>query len=300
MDIKKFTQYLDSINTDHVQGRRASEFTTFRVGGVCDVTVSPDSGKKLCRTVEYCKENGIPYVIIGLGSNVVFADEGFRGAVILTSGISGLECEGSVITAEAGVHLSKVCNLALSRSLTGMEFAYGIPGSLGGAVFMNGGAYGGEMKDVIKCVNCYNTETGEFLTLNGDECEFGHRVSVFQKRPYIVLSAKIGLERGCDADIKAKMTELLQRRKDKQPLEYPSAGSAFKRYPGRYTGQMIEQAGLKGYTIGGAQVSEKHAGFIVNVGGATAADIKALTEHIKAVIKEREGVDIECEIRFIG
>lgn len=300
MKYRSIEDIFDGIGIEYVRQKPMSQLTTFRIGGPAELAVYPANEDQLIFTVKALKEHGVRYLPLGMGSNAVFGDGVFDGAVILTSRISDIACDGETVTASAGAHLSKVCNAALSEGLTGLEFAYGIPGSLGGAVFMNAGAYGGEMKDVIVSVRYYDTETDKIESLPSSECAFGHRTSIFQSGRYIILSAEMKLAKGDKESIRAKMDELMARRKDKQPLEYPSAGSAFKRYPGRYTGQMIEAAGLKGFSVGGAEVSQKHAGFIINKGNATAEDVRLLTEHIKRVIYEREGVMIECEIRFIN
>ena len=294
-DLKK---YLAENDIKFTENKKASEFTTFRIGGEC-FAVYPKNVKELTDATRFCDTNGIKCVIIGCGSNVLFADKGYDGAVIMTQGINAVETDDDFITAGCGATLISVCKAALDRCLSGVEFAYGIPGSVGGAVFMNAGAYGGEMKDVVEYVKAYSRKDGKIIKLNNVECEFDYRKSVFSDGEYVILSTKLKLKPGDKKEIKAVMDDLLGRRKDKQPLNYPSAGSAFKRYPGRYTGQMIEAAGLKGYTVGGAQVSEKHAGFIINKGGASADDVLTLIDHIKTVIKEREGVIIEPEIRVI-
>ena len=294
----KLKDYLTDNNIAFRTDKNASEFTSFRIGGRY-FTVYPANESELINTVGFCKENGIRFIIIGCGSNVLFSDEGYNGAVIMTQALNKVEVNGDTVTAGCGAPLISVCKAALKNSLSGVEFAYGIPGSVGGAVFMNAGAYGGEMKDVVKSVRAYKVEDGRIIEFKTEECDFGYRCSAFSNGGYIILSAEMKLNKAEKEEIKSVMDDLLGRRKSKQPLNYPSAGSVFKRYPGRYTGQMIEAAGLKGYSIGGAQVSEKHAGFIINKGGATAEDVVKLIEHIKQVIKEREGVDIETEIRVI-
>lgn len=294
----RLEDFLIDHNIPFTGDKNASEFTTFRIGGPC-FAVYPKTETAMTGTVDFCVDNGIKYCVLGCGSNVLIPDAGFDGAVILTQFLKGVSVKDGVITAGCGATLVSVCRAALKHGLTGMEFAYGIPGSVGGAVFMNAGAYGGEMKDAVSSVRAYSVKERKTVTLRGDECDFGYRTSVFENGDMIILSAELKLGSGEKDEIKAKMDDLLGRRKAKQPLNYPSAGSAFKRYPGRYTGQMIEEAGLKGFSIGGAQVSEKHAGFIINKGGATAQDVIDLTEYIKKVIREREGVDIETEIRII-
>ena len=294
----KLKNYLIDKNITFTADKNASEFTSFRIGGSC-FAVYPANESELISTAGFCKDNGIRFIVIGCGSNVLFSDKGYEGAVIMTQSINSVTVKDETVTAGCGAPLISVCKAALKNSLSGVEFAYGIPGSVGGAVFMNAGAYGGEMKDVVKSVRAYSVSDGNIIELSTEECDFGYRSSVFSCGGYIILSAEMKLKKADKYEIKAVMDDLLGRRKSKQPLNYPSAGSAFKRYPGRYTGQMIEAAGLKGYTVGGAQVSEKHAGFIINKGGATAADVIKLIDYIKQIIKEREGVEIETEIRVI-
>ena len=291
-------EYLNNNKISYTDKKRASEFTSFKIGGECFV-IYPQSENELINTVGYCRGNGIKYIVLGCASNVLISDKGYDGAVILTQKLNEISCKDNVITAGCGAQLSAVCKTAYKNGLAGLEFAYGIPGSVGGAVFMNAGAYGGETKDVVTKVRAYSTSNDKIIELNNSECDFGYRHSVFENSDHIILSAEYALDPAEKSEIKAKMDDYIGRRKSKQPLNYPSAGSVFKRYPGRYTGQMIEEAGLKGCTVGGAQVSEKHAGFIINKGGATADDVLKLIEHIKSVIKEREGIDIETEIRVI-
>ena len=285
-------------NISFTENKKASEFTSFRIGGECFV-VYPKSEDELITAVMLCIESGVRYTVLGCCSNVLISDNGYNGVLILTQFINSVTVENETVKAQCGATLISVCKAALNNSLSGVEFAYGIPGSVGGAVFMNAGAYNGEIKDVVTAVRAYSVNDKVIIELNNEECAFGYRKSVFVDENYIILSAELKLKKADKSEIKAKMDDLLGRRKAKQPLNYPSAGSAFKRYPGRYTGQMIEEAGLKGYSIGGAQVSEKHAGFIINKGGATAKDVVSLIGYIQKVIEEREGVLIEPEIRVI-
>ena len=295
-----FIEFLNENGIKYIENKSASEFTTFKIGGGCFAVYTEDCDQ-LVKTVDSARKYGVRYVVIGAGSNVLFSDEGFAGAVILTKYIDKApEVNGNIIKAYCGTPLFTLCKTALEKSLTGAEFAYGIPGSVGGAVFMNAGAYDGEIKDICISVTAYSPSDNAVKVYNNEQCDFGYRQSRFSEdNDEIILSAEFEFKKGVKKEIKAQMTEILQKRKDKQPLNYPSAGSVFKRYPGRYTGQMIEAAGLKGYTVGGAQVSEKHAGFIINKGGATADDVMRLIRYIKSVIKEKEHVDLECEARFI-
>ena len=295
--------YIEFLIQNHISyedGKPASDFTSFKIGGPC-LAVYPDGYGKFISAVNGACERGVKYVVIGAGSNVIFPDEGYDGAVILTKYVNDEPAVyGEKIVASCGTPLFTLCKAALENSLTGLEFAYGIPGTVGGAVFMNAGAYGGEIKDLCTYVKAFSPSTGKIVEYGNEQCRFGYRESRFSNgSDEIILSAEFELSKGDKEVIKEEMARILQKRKDKQPLNYPSAGSVFKRYPGRYTGQMIEAAGLKGYSVGGAQVSEKHAGFIVNIGGATAEDVKRLIRYIKDVIMEKEQAELECEVRFI-
>lgn len=277
-----------------------SSHTTFRVGGCCDIMIFPNSFETLSRAVNAAKELDICYYILGNGSNVLFSDDGFRGAVIvLGADFSKITVCGNVITAFAGAMLCRVGRTALENSLAGMEFSYGIPGTVGGAVYMNAGAYGGEIKDIVKSVTCLNSD-GKIVTYGCDELDFGYRRSRFSSSGEIILSADFALSPGDSSLIKAKMDELMERRRSRQPLEYPSAGSTFKRPEGSYAGMLIEQSGLKGYRVGDAQISEKHANFVINLGNATASDIMKLIEEVKKTVLEKTGYRLECEIRVVG
>ncbi len=276
-----------------------SRHTTFRIGGLTALYVCPTSLTAFLDIVKLVCNSGVKYYILGNGSNVLFDDDGFSGVVISTLGLSCVGVDGNIITAEVGATLASVCKAARDNSLTGLEFAYGIPGSVGGAVFMNAGAYGGEMSQVLTESTYLDTDDMTVHTITNAEHEYGYRESVYKHNNHIILSAKFELMQGSREEIAAKMADFMDRRVTKQPLEYPSAGSVFKRYPGRFTGQMIEEAGLKGYTVGGAQISEKHAGFIVNCGGATACDVCELVAFIKAKILEIYGCELECEMIYV-
>lgn len=277
-----------------------SAHTTFKVGGCCDLMIFPSSIDSLAKTVAEAGNRGVDYYILGNGSNVLFSDSGYRGAVILLGpDFSQTEVRGNVITAFAGATLCKVCRLALESGLSGMEFCYGIPGTVGGAVYMNAGAYGGEIKDIVATVTCIGRD-GRLAAYSGGELGFGYRKSRFTDSGEIIVSADFALNSGDKELIKAKMDELMERRKSRQPLEYPSAGSTFKRPEGSYAGLLIEKSGLKGYCVGGAQISEKHANFVINRGGATASDIIRLISDVKRTVKEKTGYELECEIRVIG
>ena len=261
--------------------------------------IYPNSLESLAKLHTKCKEVSLNSIILGNGTNVLFSDRGFRGVVfILSNEIGGVTVEGDTIIAQAGASLKKLCITALDNGLTGLEFAYGIPGTVGGAVYMNAGAYGGEVKDVIVSVTAADA-SGNVITFTRDELDMGYRKSIFTDSDYVILSATFKLNDGDRTEIKDKMDDLMSRRKDKQPLEYPSAGSTFKRPEGTYAGLVIEQSGLKGYTVGGAQVSEKHANFVINKGGATATDIINLIDDVKKIVKEKTGYDLECEVKLL-
>lgn len=277
-----------------------SQHTTFHIGGPADYYVEPSSYRALASVLCAAETHSIPYYVIGRGSNLIFSDKGFRGLVLSTTAMRQITVQGETLTADAGAALTAVAKAAQEHSLTGFEFANGIPGSVGGAVFMNAGAYGGEIAQVLTESTCYDTVSNAFVTLSNEEHEFSYRHSIYRAYPSrLVVSATFRLQKGDSAAIRATMDDLMQRRVTKQPLEYPSAGSAFKRCDGRYTAQMIDEAGLKGYTVGGAQVSEKHAGFIINRGGATAEDVLRLIEYIQGEIRRVYGAEIEPEIVYV-
>ena len=273
-----------------------AKHTSFKIGGAARLYLIPKDTDALIALCGFAKETGARTYLLGNGSNVLFDDAGFDGAVISTSALNQVEVCGTEITAQAGASLASVCHAAKDNGLTGLEFAYGIPGSVGGAVTMNAGAYDGEIAFVLEESTYLDPDDLSVHTLSLEEHHYGYRESVYKHHDRVILSAKFKLREGNRDEIAAKMNDFMNRRVSKQPLEYPSAGSVFKRAPGHYTGQMIEESGLKGYTIGGAQVSEKHAGFIINRGGATSADVLALVEHIREVIRENYGVELECEI----
>lgn len=298
--LKNYADLLTQNNISFVENEPLSLHSTFKIGGAARIFVIPSTSEELAIAVKGAKQFGIRTFIAGKGSNLVYPDKGFDGAVISTLSMNSVVVDGCRIIADAGVSVTELAVIAAKNSLTGLEFAYGIPGSLGGAVYMNAGAYDGDMCGVITSSRYYDTENDSFGTFVGGTHCFGYRESIYKKNPgYIVLSVTLTLAKGDKSQIESKMSDLLSRRKDKQPLEYPSAGSSFKRYPGRYTAQMIDEAGLKGFTVGGAQVSEKHAGFIINIGGATADDVKRLSDVIKEKIFELHGIKIENEIIFV-
>jgi len=274
--------------------------TTFKIGGHADLYAEPTDESQLAFLLQSAKACDFPFFVMGRGSNLLFDDGGYRGIVISTSAMRSMQLNGNCITADAGASLRACAQFACQNELTGMEFAHGIPGSCGGAVYMNAGAYDGEMSQIVLSSRYLDTESDTFGETQRDGHKFAYRHSVYRTcRNWIILSSVFQLQPGDSTEIREKMEELMRRRTEKQPLEYPSAGSVFKRYPGKYTAQMIDEAGLKGYTVGGAQVSEKHAGFIVNRGGATCADVLRLIEQIKETVLLKCGVANEAEIVYV-
>ena len=274
--------------------------TTFKIGGPADYFVMPETSEELAAVLKLCKEENMPYFILGNGSNLLVGDKGFRGVVIqLYKNFDGICLEGTKITAKAGAMLIRVAKEAGKAGLTGLEFASGIPGTIGGAMVMNAGAYGGEMKDVVTAVTVL-TKEGEIKTLSGEEMNFRYRGSVVEDEGYIVLEAVMELKEGNQEEIQARMEELSLQRRTKQPIEYPSAGSTFKRPEGYFAGKLIQDAGLRGFQVGGAQVSEKHCGFVINKDHATAADVWELMCQVRAIVKEKFGVELEPEVKRLG
>ena len=296
--IKKFC---DLLGEERVfTGEAMSRHTTFKIGGPADYFLMPDKDTDVGRIVKICKESAIPYFILGNGSNLLVGDGGYRGAVIqIYKNMSAVTVEGTEITVQAGVLLSSVAAAAKNAALTGFEFAGGIPGTMGGAVVMNAGAYGGEMKDVLTEVTVMDEE-GEIVTLPADKLELGYRTSIIKTAGYIVLEAKLQLKEGNPEVIRETMKDLTIRRTTKQPLEYPSAGSTFKRPEGYFAGKLIMDSGLAGYQVGGAQVSEKHCGFVINAGGATARDVRTLMDNVRDIVYKKYGVTLEPEVKFLG
>lgn len=274
--------------------------TTFRIGGPADYFVKPETVEELAAVLKLCKEEEIPYFILGNGSNLLVGDKGFRGVVIqLYKNFDGIKIEGTKVTAKAGAMLVRVAKEAGRAGLSGLEFASGIPGTIGGAMVMNAGAYGGEMKDVVTAVTVL-TKEGEVKILTGDEMNFRYRGSVVEDEGLIVLEAVMELKEGNVEEIQARMDELTVQRKTKQPIEFPSAGSTFKRPEGYFAGKLVQDAGLRGFQVGGAQVSEKHCGFVINAGGATAADVMSLMQQVSDKVNEEFGVTLEPEVKRIG
>lgn len=276
------------------------EYTTFRVGGEAECLVLIQQEEELAKLISYLNQIEHNYFILGNGSNLLVGDKGYRGIILKFDGpMEQIAVEGTRITAKAGALLSQVAVAAKDNSLTGLEFAAGIPGSIGGGVVMNAGAYDGEMKQVVESVKVMDGD-GQIAVLDNDTMEFGYRTSIIKSRPYIVLEVVLKLAEGNREQIGARMEELTNLRRSKQPLEYPSAGSTFKRPEGYYAGKLIMDAGLRGYRIGGAQVADKHCGFVINTGGATAADIKEVIEEVQERVRKRFHVFLEPEVVFLG
>ncbi len=278
-----------------------SKHTTFRIGGPADLLLTPENPEQVGALCQLFREEEVPFLILGNGSNVLVGDKGIRGAVIqMGNRFAACEVSGNVLKAQAGIKLSRLAGVALEHSLTGLEFAAGIPGTFGGALFMNAGAYGGEMSQVVTDVT-YLDADGIVKEASAEECDFGYRTSIFTKNPeLIVLGGTVKLEEGDATQIRATMDDFADRRVSKQPLHLPSAGSTFKRPEGHFAGKLIQDAGLMGFRIGGASVSEKHAGFVVNDQGATAEDVRNLMEAVQRRVMAEYGVMLEPEVRFLG
>ena len=273
--------------------------TTFKIGGNADLFVCVKNKEQLKEVLKITKEEKIPLFVLGLGSNLLVSDNGIEGVVLSLEEMKEISINQNTVTAEAGAHLSMVCTFAQINSLGGLEFAFGIPGSVGGALYMNAGVYGGEMKDVVVSADCIN-QYGELVTLTKNEMELGYRTSTFKQNGHIILSVTFALLRKDSKQVMAEMEDYASRRREKQPLEYPSAGSTFKRPTGYFAGALIEQNGLKGFCVGGAEVSEKHAGFVINKNNATAADVKELISQVAGKVYKNNGVKLEPEVIFVG
>jgi len=299
MDISIFYEHFDSDKL--LVNISMSEYTSFKVGGPVDLMVTPSNTEEIRSAINLCKSNGLPYFVMGKGSNLLVRDLGFRGVIIsLSKKLEKIErLEDCTIKAEAGVSLAKLAAYAADVGLAGLEFASGIPGSLGGALYMNAGAYDYDMSGVVSCAGLID-ENGDEQDMQVNEMSLGYRTSIFQSKGYIIKDVTLKLHAGDRELIKAKMMELNNRRKVSQPLEMPSAGSTFKRPEGYYAAKLIDDCGLKGYSIGGAKVSEKHAGFIVNYDNATASDILSLMEYVKDRVYEKFGVMLVPEVEVLG
>ena len=301
MDQKIIERFSNLLGNEKVRiNEPMNRHTTFRIGGPADYFLLPSSSEEVKGILEICKEESLQYFILGNGSNLLVSDEGYRCVIIqLYRNYGGLTVEGTEIRAGAGVLLSQIAAAARNESLTGFEFAGGIPGTLGGAVVMNAGAYGGELKDVLKEAVVMDRE-GNIFTVPVEKLAMGYRTSLVKTAGYLVLEVVISLKKGSQEEIRDTMKDLADRRISKQPLEYPSAGSTFKRPEGYFAGKLIMDAGLRGYQVGGAQVSEKHCGFVINKGNATAADVCRLMADVQAKVQEQFGVTLEPEVKFLG
>jgi len=285
-----------------LENESLSRHSSFKIGGEVRAYALPENTAELTKLCNILRENGIMPMVLGNGTNILFPDEGLKNVFIIsTEKLCTMEMtEDGAIYAEAGISLSKLSVFARQNSLTGLEFAGGIPGSLGGGALMNAGAYGGELKDVIESVTCLCLPELELRTLKNEECKFCYRGSAFKDMRCVILSAVLRPAKGDIDAISARMRELAEKRREKQPLDMPSAGSAFKRPEGYFAAALIDECGLKGYRVGGAQVSEKHAGFVVNAGGATAKDVRTLMEDVRRIVLEKKGVELEPEIIMLG
>lgn len=298
-EIKRELEQLVTDNLLYIE-EPMSKHTTFRIGGIADYYVQIQSKSQLKSVVEACKRCEVPFCIIGNGSNLLVGDAGYRGVIIeIGNSFNTVTCGGEYITAQAGAMLSKIARVASDNELTGFEFAAGIPGTIGGAMVMNAGAYGGEMKDVVVSATLL-TSDGEIVEVPTEELELGYRTSNIAKRDAIVLGVKLQLVKGEAELINGRMQELKEQRVSKQPVNMPSAGSTFKRPEGYFAAKLIDDAGLRGYQVGGAQVSEKHCGFVVNNGNATAAEVMDLVEQVRIKVQEQYGVELELEVKRIG
>lgn len=295
------SKFEDVIGKDRVLVEEPmKKHTTFRLGGAADYFLSPEKAEQVAKLIHICREENIPYFILGNGSNLLVSDKGYRGTVIqIFKNMNNIRVEGTKLYVQAGALLSAIARKALDAGLTGMEFASGIPGTVGGAAVMNAGAYGGEMKDIIKAVTVL-TKEGEMRVLDASELQFGYRTSVIKENGYVVLEAVIQLCPGDKETIQKRMEELKEQRVTKQPLEYASAGSTFKRPEGYFAGKLIQDAGLRGYQVGGAQVSEKHCGFVVNTGVAVAEDVWNLIHDVQKKVFDKFQVKLEPEVKFLG
>ena len=301
MKLDFYNQLINCIDEERVLvDEPMKKHTTFRVGGNADYFVMPQNAEEVKKIVALCKDAEVPYYILGNGSNLLVGDRGYRGVIIqIYKAMNDIQIEGDRVKVQAGALLSRVGTATLEAELTGFEFAAGIPGTVGGAVVMNAGAYGGEMKDIIVNATVL-TQDGDIITINKEDLELGYRTSVIAKKGYVVLEAEYQLQPGEKEVIRARMDELKCQRVTKQPLEYPSAGSTFKRPEGYFAGKLIQDAGLRGFQVGGAQVSEKHCGFVINKDQATAADIRELMRQVSDKVMQEFGVKLEPEVKTLG
>lgn len=286
---------------ERISNADMSKYTSFKAGGCADEMVIVDTPEELLEVLIELNSKADPYIMLGNGTNTLVKDSGYHGTVVkLGDSFNKVKVEGERVTAGGGALLSVIAKVALGESLTGFEFAGGIPGSVGGAIFMNAGAYGGEMKDIVETVTLAKKDGSGVVTVKGEDMDFGYRHSVLEETGDIVLSVTYKLAKGDRQEIQSTMAELTQKRNEKQPVQYPSAGSFFKRPEGHFAGKLVQDAGLKGLTVGGAQVSQLHSGFVINVGGATATDIIDLMHVVQDTVEDKFGVRLEPEVRIIG
>lgn len=299
MNFKAFTDFCEENKIEYKENEPMKLHTSFKIGGPADVFVTVKNAVELSAVISRLKELSISYFVLGKGSNLLVSDDGIEGVVINTLSMNEIKVSGDEITAMCGASLASVCTTALENCLTGLEFAFGIPGAVGGALYMNAGAYGGEMSQVVVSAE-YIDEKGEIKTIDAKDMKLGYRTSIFKTEEIIIISATFKLNSGDKNAIKDAMDDYITRRKTKQPLEFPSAGSTFKRPEGYFAGALIEKNNLKGFSVGGAKVSEKHAGFLINYDNATCSDVLALMEEVKRVVFEADGVMLSPEVIFIG
>ena len=300
-NIEALEKYALSLECSAERGVSMKNYTSFKVGGPAELFLSPEDAGQTAKLVRFCEKEDIPVFVLGKGSNVLVSDKGIKGAVIFTGKQCGITLtDENTVRAQSGASLAQLCSFALENSLSGLEFAYGIPGTVGGAVFMNAGAYGGEMKDIVASVHAVSPDGREERDFTNEEMDFGYRHSALQENGWIVTDVTFNLAAGNKAEIAAVMKDLNARRNAKQPVNYPSAGSTFKRPEGYFAGKLIEDAGLKGLTVGGTQVSTLHSGFVINKGGATATDILQLIALVQNTVYDKFGVMLEPEVRIIG
>lgn len=295
ININELTELCNRFNCKLIAEANLSEYTTFKFGGNCRALININSAESMAEILQYIRKNNIKYAVIGRGSNIIASDEGFDGVILhFGNDFSGISINGIYITAQSGAMLSSVCRKAQESGLSGMENLFGIPGTVGGALYMNAGAYGSEMKDIVVSAE-YIDENGDIQMISSENMNLSYRHSIFAENNFIIISVTLNLRYGdCDA-VKSAMNECMQKRIAKQPLEYASAGSTFKRPQGSYASMLIEQCGLKGLSVGGAEVSTKHSGFVINKGGATCADVLELCEKVRSIVKENTGYILELE-----
>lgn len=299
MQLDNLCNKLNNCKIEYLMSEPMSRHTTFKIGGKADVYVKVNNVTELQTVVCLAREFDVPYFILGKGSNLLVSDKGIKGMVISLGGIDSIDVDGNSIVCGAGASLRAVCITAQKAALSGLEFAYGIPGTIGGALYMNAGAYGGEMSQVVVSATAIDSN-GNLKELSREDMNLAYRTSIFKNTDLTIVNVKLMLKPGSSADIKAAMDDFFGRRRDKQPLEFPSAGSTFKRPEGYFAGALIEKNNLKGVSVGGAQVSKKHAGFIINTGNATCNDVLTLIKKVQDTVKNVDGIELEPEVIFVG